>query len=89
MSYTLKVDHPELGKGSTLQIPGLGEFENGKSYELEDETIKGWEQSHALTVPGEDGEDVVISLKERIANMYGVKITKSGTTHKDEKKEGE
>jgi hypothetical protein len=69
VSYILKVKHPQLGQGKKLQILGLGVFENGKAYKIEEalvqkfETLRGdfvkhMHATHGVELTNEDGSPV-------------------------------
>ena len=48
MSYTIALDYPNLPVGGTLIIDGLGEFENGQSYDISDEDAAQYQARKAV-----------------------------------------
>jgi hypothetical protein len=53
-AYEVTVNVPSAGKGTDLEIPGLGVFKNGTTTVLEDEEVATFRQHHAGY--GDDGE---------------------------------
>jgi hypothetical protein len=51
--YVLTVQVPTLRKGAAVQVPGLGEFENGYEYTLTDEQVDSFRTyNHAFDDEG-------------------------------------
>jgi hypothetical protein len=54
MQYKITIDLPNLSKGQGVAIIGLGEFENGKSYVIDEETQDQFRAVNATQVDEED-----------------------------------
>jgi hypothetical protein len=68
-----------------LHIPGLGEFENGKSYDISDEQardfrIRNGQQKTVTDLGGVGTGQIVWALGPSLekVNMYGITVTKDG-----------
>lgn len=54
MAYKLTVDHPNAGEGAQLSVHGLGTFENGKSYLIDDDLAEQFRQMNGQVVSAYD-----------------------------------
>jgi hypothetical protein len=54
--YTLTIDLPDLPKGELVQIPGLGTFENGESYEVSKQDADAYRAYNSTQEPVIDEE---------------------------------
>lgn len=46
--YDITLDYPDRSKGDTVEIDGLGVFENGYSYTISDEEADAFRQHHMV-----------------------------------------
>jgi len=82
MAFKLTIDMPNLAPDGKVAIMGLGEFQNGKSYEVSDELAEAFRQAHATVQDkrGDKGEllgsEMVLSPPLDEVEMYGVNIEK-------------
>ena len=87
--YVLTVDLPNLPKGELIQIPGLGTFKNGDSFDINEEAAENYRVYHGRQEPIYDQETSSIlgtewapgpTLLQASEHMYGVsvKTTSSG-----------
>lgn len=63
MSYQLKLSLPNVGKGGTVAIDGLGEFENGKEHTVSEDDALRFRHARA-TVESTTDKDGVTEAKE-------------------------
>jgi hypothetical protein len=56
VGYKIKVDLPNRPKGAEISIPGLGAFENGKTYDVTDEQAGAFRRARGKMVDDVDGE---------------------------------
>ena len=84
MPYQITIDHPNLEEGTELTILGLGTFAQGGTYDISDEQAAAFQAAQATDVGDFNDEGVYVpnmqlgpALDE--ANIYGVKVSKSGT----------
>jgi hypothetical protein len=85
VTYELKVDMPNLSKGQSVGITGLGEFENGKTYVISDEDHDRWQQANAILEDELDDNDLPTgrvvprspgTLLTALKNVEGLEIKK-------------
>lgn len=89
--YDIKFNLPNLAKGAEFDIGGLGRFENGKSYVIDDETADYFRQynGYHATVEPESEQDVEPqyeftpgpALLEAFKDVEGIDVS----VHKKEK----
>jgi hypothetical protein len=81
--YEVKIDQPNLPEGEPIQIPGLGTFENGGTYDVSEAEAEAYRSYHTRQVPKIDpetkaylGADVELgpSLADVAESMYGVTV---------------
>lgn len=58
--YKLTLDFPNLAKGAEVQIPGLGVFENGYKYDVDDALADSYRQHHTHVVDDFEGDGVLV-----------------------------
>lgn len=76
--YKLTVDVPGSPEGEVFQIPGLGEFENGASYEISNEEAANYQLYHSTMVLDKKGNFISKlgpTLKSAAKSMHGVTVT--------------
>jgi copper oxidase (laccase) domain-containing protein len=56
MAFKLKVDIPNAGDEGSIAIAGIGELQNGKTYEISDEAAERFRAMHATVEDAYDGE---------------------------------
>jgi len=86
MGYTLTVDIPNLGPNEEVQIPGLGTFKNGGTYEVDDELAERYRVAHTTVVPEFDENNNLVAnneeqgptLLEAAKSMYGIEVKTAG-----------
>jgi hypothetical protein len=80
MAFKLTIDMPNLGPDDKIAIMGLGEFQNGKSYEVSDELADSFRQAHSSVQDkrGNKGEllgtETVLGPPLDEVEMYGVEV---------------
>jgi hypothetical protein len=85
MGYKMKVDIPNRPKGAEIMIPGLGAFENGKSYSIEDEQAEAFRRARGKIVDKTDEEGNRVGNKLELSppldelHFHGIVIEKVGT----------
>jgi hypothetical protein len=79
VEYKMTVDQPNLPKGEPVQIPGLGTFDNGGTYEVSREQAAAYHQT--LEPVYNDDREIVGSepangptLLQASKSMYGVEV---------------
>ena len=81
--YALTVDLPNLPKGELIQIPGLGTFKNGDSFDINEEAAENYRVYHGRQEPIYDQETGSIlgtkwakgpTLLQASESMYGVTV---------------
>ena len=85
--YTIAIDLPNLPEGSALEIDGLGEFQNGQTFDISDELADTYQARKAVLVSEYDEEghlhnslEAGPTLMEAFADHPFIKVTaKSGT----------
>lgn len=88
VAYVVKVNQPSLPKGEPVQIPGLGTFENGTSYEVSKDEANAFRTYHTRQIPvyGDDGSltgsdlELGPTLLQASERMYGVEVSTPGST---------
>jgi len=87
--YEVKIDQPNLPEGEPIQIPGLGTFENGGTYDVSEAEAEAYRSFHTRQVPKIDeetqsivGADVELgpTLAQAAENMYGVSVEEVNKT---------
>jgi hypothetical protein len=80
--YEIAIDLPDLPEGELVQIPGLGTFENGGTYEISEEEAVAYQAYHATVAMETDEEGNTTTelvsgpaLHEAGETMYGVDVT--------------
>lgn len=89
-AYKLTVDLPDLPKGELVQIPGLGTFENGSSYEVTQEEADGYRVYHQFVKPVTNKDGAIVGAETELGNtlleaaktMYGVEVETVGNKKK-------
>jgi hypothetical protein len=98
MGYTIKFEYPNLSPGQVVQVPGLGEFENGKSHELTDEQVQAWRASNFSLLPvmdkanqptGEYRRKEGMRLSEYFAHSDYVTVKETKSTRESTSEEDE
>jgi hypothetical protein len=79
-AYELKVDLPE---GDPIQIPGLGTFDTGKTYEISQEEANGYREYWKRN--GQLGPTLLQASKK----MHRIVVTTVGKSEQDNDKEPE
>lgn len=74
MGYEIAIDIPGTPKGAKVQIAGLGELENGGSYEISDEDHESFRNAHGYDLDK--------------ANFHGIEV-KASKSGKPKNKEGD
>lgn len=86
MSFTIKVDMPNLSPGTKVQVRGLGMLENGKTVRVSDEQADMFRQLNGTPVT-ESGK-TTFRMGPALDEAHfpeGVTVTKEGTdTQKSE-----
>ena len=84
--YILKIEMPNLAKGTAVQIDGLGIFKNGEESFISKEQAEEFRTRHVQlhTELHQDGVDVGIesagTLLQHFKNSHGVKVRKASDT---------
>lgn len=86
--YNLDVDQPGLPKGELVQIPGLGTFENGSSYEVTKSEADAYRSYNSTQEPTHNDEEEITgsemtlgpTLLEASKTMYGIEVTTASST---------
>lgn len=90
--YELTLDQPNLPKGELVQIPGLGTFENGSTYDIDADQAYSFRTYHVRSVPFVDEETQAIlgssvelgpTLLQASKTMYGVEVATYGKQPKE------
>lgn len=83
VKYVLELDVPGLVKGEGVEIPGLGVFENGGSYDITEEEAERYRDMHSVVDYGFDDEGVQTesitrrgeTLLQRSHSMNGITVS--------------
>lgn len=63
MAFKLKVDIPNTGAESSITIAGIGELQNGKTYEISDEAAARFRAMHATVEDEYDDKGDLVGRK--------------------------
>lgn len=80
MPYKLTVNHPSAGEGAQLSIHGLGVFENGKVYKIDDELADQFRRMNGNVVQAQNEQgqattsEFVLGPTLLEAEIYGVTV---------------
>jgi hypothetical protein len=89
--YELTVDVPSSPKGEPIQIPGLGTFENGGTYGVNEDDAQAFRTYHSVQKPvySEEGQMILgnevelgPTLLQASKSMFGVEVSSVGTGDK-------
>lgn len=88
IAYEIEINQPNLPEGEPIQVPGLGTFENGQTYDVTEEEGNSYRAFHSYQEPiiGENNEVLGANtlpgrdLAEAFEGAYGITVTKTDKT---------
>lgn len=89
VQYELTIDQPNLPKGELVQIPGLGTFENGHTYEVTKQEADSYRVYHTRQVPKEDKDGNIVGSDVELGPTLLQAMKHSRTVHVVTHKEGD